>query len=95
MRDVALAALMMHGYRPDNHRPGHHVTVEQSLPVTIGAEKKRVAVLDALRRQRNVSDYTGEDIDESTVEQCRNEAKRLIDDVLAWRRSNRPALLPK
>lgn len=32
----ALATLMMHGYRPDTHRPGHHATVLQSTPLTIG-----------------------------------------------------------
>jgi hypothetical protein len=30
----ALAALMMHGYRPETNRPGHHMTVVQSLPLT-------------------------------------------------------------
>lgn len=63
----ALAALMMHGYRPDTNRPGHHMTVIQSLPLTIGLDAKRMIVLDTLRRQRNVADYTGEDIDESTA----------------------------
>lgn len=38
----ALAALMMHGYRPDTNRPGHHMTVIQSLPLTIGLESKRL-----------------------------------------------------
>jgi len=32
----ALAAVMMHGYRPDTNRLGHHMTVVQSLPLTIG-----------------------------------------------------------
>lgn len=90
----ALAALMMHGYRPDTNRPGHHMTVVQSVPLTIGVQAKRVAVLDALRRKRNVADYTGDDIDDSTAENCIDEAKRLIEDVLAWRKTNRPVLLP-
>lgn len=64
----ALAALMMHGYRPDTNRPGHHMTVVQSLSLTVGTERKRVVVLDTLRRQRNVADYTGDDIDSSTAE---------------------------
>jgi hypothetical protein len=50
----ALAALMMNSYRPDTNRPGHHMTVIQSLPLTVGLDSKRVIVLDALRRQRNV-----------------------------------------
>jgi len=90
----ALAALMMHGYRPDTHRPGHHMTVVQSLPLTVDLDPKRIAVLDALRRQRNVVDYTGDVIDDSTAEHCIVEARQLIDDVLAWRKAKRPALLP-
>lgn len=90
----SLAALMMHGYRPDTNRPGHHMTVLQSLPLTIGLEAKRIVVLDTLRRQRNVADYTGDDIDGSTAEHCIAEARQLIDDVLAWRKAHRPDLIP-
>jgi uncharacterized protein (UPF0332 family) len=85
----SLAALMMHGYRPDTNRPGHHMTVVQSLTLTIGIERTRVVVLDALRRQRNVADYTGDDVDESTAEHCIAEAEQLVADVIAWRASNR------
>jgi hypothetical protein len=91
----ALAALMMHGYRPDTNRPGHHMTVLQSTPLTLGLPSKRVVVLDALRRQRNVADYTGDDVDDSTAENCISEAKRLLDDALAWRKAHRPELIPK
>lgn len=89
----ALAALMMHGYRPDTKKPGHHMTVLQTLPLTIDADPIRVAVLDALRRQRNVSDYTGDDVDDSTVENCIAEATRLLADVKNWRNVERPALI--
>lgn len=91
----ALAALMMHGYRPDTNQSGHHMTAIQSLPLTVEIDKKRVIVLDALRRQRNVADYSGDDIDESTAEHCIAEAGRLIDHVVAWRASNRPNLIPQ
>lgn len=91
----ALAALMMHGYRPDTNRPGHHMTVIQSLPLTIGLESKRLIVLDTLRRQRNVADYTGDDVDATTAEHCIREAGRLIEDVAAWRASKRPDLVPQ
>ena len=89
----ALAAMMMHGYRPDTNKPGHHMTVLQSLPMTADLDPKRVVVLDALRRQRNVADYTGDDIDHSTADNCIVEAQRLIDDVLAWRMAHRPVLI--
>jgi len=78
---AALAALMAHGYRPDTKRPGHHVTVVQGLALTIGLAATRVRVLDTLRRQCNVSDYTGEDIDDSTAKHCIAEAERLQVDV--------------
>jgi hypothetical protein len=48
---------------PDTNQPGHHVTVLQSLPKTMGLPGVRLAVLDTLRRKRNLADYTGEDID--------------------------------
>ena len=89
----ALAALMMHGYRPDTNRPGHHMTVVQSLPLTVDIEAKRVVVLDALRRQRNVADYSGDDIDESTAEHCITEAEKLIANVISWRAAHRPSLI--
>jgi hypothetical protein len=90
----SLAALMMHGYRPDTKKPGHHMTVVQSTPHTIGLPSKGMVVLDALRRQRNVSDYTGDDVDISTAENCIAEAKQLLIDVVAWRKAHRPALVP-
>lgn len=91
---VALAALMAHGYRPDTNRPGHHVTVIQGLSLTVGLDRSRVTVLDTPRRQRNVADYTGEDIDESMAVNCAAEAERLVNDVGTWLRTNRPALAP-
>ena len=90
---AALAALMAQGYRPDTNRPGHHMTVLQSLPLTIGLAQKRMAVLDTLRRKRNLSDYTGEDIDDVSMENCIGEARQLIADVTAWLNIHRPHLL--
>ncbi len=91
----ALAALMMNGYRPDTNRPGHHMTIIQSLPLTIGLDSKRIIVLDTLRRQRNVADYTGDDVDETTAEHCIAEAEGLLGDVAVWRASQRPDLAPQ
>lgn len=81
------------GYRPDTNRPGHHMTVIQSLPLTIGLDSKRIIVLDTLRRQRNVADYTGDDVDETTAEHCIAEAERLLGDIAIWRASQRPDLV--
>ena len=90
---AALATLMAHGYRPDTNRPGHHATVVQGLALTIGLAPARVTVLDTLRRKRNLSDYTGEDIDDSSAEHCIAEAGQLLQDVTAWLKTHRPQLI--
>ena len=90
---AALAALMAHGYRPDTNRPGHQVTIVQGLTLTIGLAPARVTVIDTLRRKRNLSDYTGEDIDDSSAEHCIAEADRLLRDVTAWLKGHRPQLI--
>lgn len=50
---VGMAALMASGYRTDTSRPGHHATVIQVLPLTLGVDRARVLLLDTLRRKRN------------------------------------------
>lgn len=89
---VGLAALMAHGFRPDTNRPGHHVTIIQTLPLTLGLPGARVTVLDTLRRKRNLADYTGEDIDDGSVAACIAEAERLMHDARAWMKRHRPDL---
>ncbi len=54
---TALAVLMAHGYRPDTR--GHHPLLIQTLPKSMGLSSERMVVLDALRRKRNNSDYSG------------------------------------
>lgn len=90
---AALVALMANGYAPDTKSPGHHQTTIQSLAKSIGLSGERIAVLEALRRKRNLSDYTGKEIDEASARECRAQAKQLIDEVRAWLRKNRSDLL--
>ena len=90
---LALAAMMANGFRPDTSRPGHHMTVIQSLPQTIGLPTERMAVLDVLRRKRNLTDYSGGWIDETSMEQCITESNDLLKDVEAWLKSHRPELV--
>jgi len=54
-----------------------------------------VKVLDTLRRKRNLSDYTGDDIDDSSVDHCIAEAARLLQDVIVWLRKHRPELIER
>jgi hypothetical protein len=90
---LALAAMMANGFRPDTSRPGHHMTVIQSLPQTVGLPTERMAVLDVLRRKRNLTDYSGGWIDETSMEQCILEARDLLRDVEAWLKEQRPELV--
>jgi 1,6-anhydro-N-acetylmuramate kinase len=90
---AALAALMANGYRPDTKVPGHHQTVIQSLPKTISLPNTRVAVLDSLRAKRNLSDYTGKEIDTASLAVAISEARSLLEEVIGWLGINRPQLL--
>lgn len=90
----ALAALMANGYRPDTKVPGHHQTVIQSLPKTMGLAPSRIAVLDTLRNKRNLSDYTGAEIDSASLGACIHEAEQLLDELIGWLSANHPELTP-
>jgi hypothetical protein len=80
---IGLAALMAQGYRPDTNRPGHHMTIVQTLTLTLGIDARRMAVLDTLRRKRNLADYTGTDIDDASVAACIDAAEKLLHDAKA------------
>lgn len=90
---LAMLALMANGYRPSSSAGGHHMTMIQSLPKSIGLSQKTMVVLDALRRKRNAADYIGSYVDRSAVEACIAEAAALRVEVEAWIESNRPDLL--
>ena len=67
----ALAAMLAKGYRPSTSEPGHHQTMIQSLPLTLGVGNDVWVLLDALRRQRNASDCTGAPTTADLVRECR------------------------
>src|SRR5258708_30801030 len=67
---IANAALQAKGYRTLTSKPGHHQTMIQSLSKTLGVDRDTVILLDAMRKQRNVADYSGDIIPESTVKEC-------------------------
>lgn len=89
----ALVAMMAAGYRPATHEPGHHQTTIQSLPLTLGVNNDVWVVLDALRRQRNANDYTGQPITPAAVAECLAQAKALNKTLLAHLKAKRPDLL--
>lgn len=89
----ALVALIANGFRPSTNVPGHQAMVIQSLPKTVGLDNDRWVVLDALRRKRNLSDYSGEGISEKEAASCTRSAKRLLATVEAWLHANRSDLM--
>ncbi len=89
----ALAALMANGFRPSTNEPGHHATVIQTLPKTIGLPNERWVVLDKLRRKRNLSAYSGEDISETEVASCTRAAEELLASLETWLRAHRSDLI--
>jgi hypothetical protein len=89
----ALVALLAAGYRPAVNEPGHHQTMIQSLPLTLGVGNDAWVVLDALRRQRNANDYTGQPITPATVAECIVQAQALHKALVAHLRSKYPQLM--
>jgi hypothetical protein len=89
----ALVAMMAAGYRPATSEPGHHQTMIQTLPLTLGVANDVWVVLDALRKQRNANDYTGQPITPSVVNECLMQAKALRKLLLARLSSQHADLL--
>ncbi len=90
---LANAALQANGYRTLTSRPGHHMTMIQSLSNTIGLDSDTLIVLDALRKQRNVADYSGDIIPASSMKECVSRAESLYHDVSQWINRHKPDLL--
>lgn len=92
---LANAALQANGYRTLTSKPGHHMTMIQTLGQTIGLDRHTIIVLDALRKQRNVADYSGDIIPPSLVTECLASAMALKQAIMLWLETNRPELLKK
>lgn len=90
---LALAAMMTSGFRPSTNEPGHHQTLIQSLPLTLGLPNDAWIVLDALRRKRNVNDYQGDPIEREAVVECIRQASALRDATRNWFTQRHPRLL--
>lgn len=75
---VANAALQARGYRTLTSKPGHHQTMIQSLPKTLELPQDQLVVLDALRKQRNVADYSGDLVTDAAVKECIVQAEAIL-----------------
>lgn len=62
-------------------------------PLTVGLPQPTVILLDALRKQRNLSDYSGDLIPDAVAAECLASAQALQGHVLAWLKAHRPDLL--
>lgn len=90
MADAGLNAL---GYRTLSSRPGHHHTAIQSLADTHGVEPSVVDRVDALRKQRNLAEYSGDTIPEANLAECVRQAEALQARALKWFKAHKPGLL--
>jgi hypothetical protein len=90
---LATVALHANGYRTLTSKPGHHQTAIQTLPLTVGLPPAKVIVLDALRKQRNLSDYSGDLVPVSAASEILLSAQDLLAHVRAWLTTQKPELL--
>lgn len=81
---IANAALQANGYRTLTSKPGHHQTMIQSLSMTLEIDHTTVILLDVMRKQRNVADYSGDVIPESAVKACIVQAENLLQNFKIW-----------
>lgn len=81
---IASAALHANGYRTLTSKPGHHQTMIQTLSKTLGIDNNTVIILDAMRKQRNIADYSGDIVPESAVKDCIEQAENLLKHFNSW-----------
>ncbi len=92
---ISNIALQANGYRTLSSKPGHHQTMIQTLPNTIGLDRDTMIVLDALRKQRNVADYSGDLVADNAVAECIGHAQQLWSLLNEWLNRERPDLTGK
>jgi uncharacterized protein (UPF0332 family) len=92
IKQLSNAVLQANGYRTLTSKPGHHVVMIQALGQTLSLDKDTVIVLDALRKQRNVADYSGDIVPASAVDECVIHAENLFHDVNHWLKQHMPEL---
>lgn len=93
IRMLADVGLHVHGYRTLTSKPGHHQTAIQTLPKTFGIDSPTLVRLDKLRKQRNLTEYTGDIIPESAVAECLSQAESLHMVTLNWLKEHKADLM--
>ncbi|MDB5818835.1 MAG: DNA-binding protein [Rhizobacter sp.] len=80
----AMAALNANGFRTLKSKVGHHQTAVHTLALTIGLPQSTIIVLDALRKQRNLADYSGDLVSQGAAKECLASAVELVAQVKKW-----------
>ena len=94
-RMLADIGLHANGYRILTSKPGHHIVAIQALTETLGIDPRVIIRLDALRKQRNAAEYSGDLVPESAVTECLSQAESLYKATVAWLKIHKPRLLSK
>ena len=89
---LCMVALWANGCRPSRSKPGHHQTMIQSLVHSIGLDRDQMLLLDTFRVKRNAIDYTGDDVDEASVDVCIEAVDNLLRHVAQWLTNSKPEL---
>ena len=89
---LCMVALWANGFRPSRSKPGHHQTMIQSLVHSVELDKDQMLLLNIFRVKRNAIDYTGDDVDEASVDECIEAADNLLRHVAQWLTENKPEL---
>jgi hypothetical protein len=86
-------ALQANGYRTLTSKPGHHQIMIQSLPQTIGLEISVMILLDQMRKQRHVIDYSGDLVSANLANEAVRQVNLIMNQVDNWLKKNKPELL--
>ena len=93
IRMLADLGLHANGFRALTSRPGHHYTAIQTLPLTFGVSARTVVRLDYLRKQRNVTEYSGDLVSDADIVECVVQAESLYTIAVAWLKANKKDLV--
>ena len=85
-------ALQANGYRTLTSKPGHHQIMIQSLPQTIELDHRVMILLDQMRKQRHVIDYSGDLVSANLANEAVRQANLLLLQIENWLRKNKPEL---
>lgn len=93
IRLLADLGLQANGYRTLSSRAGHHQTAIHSLALTFGVDAATVSRLDAMRKQRNRTEYSADVVSEAQVTAGLKDADALLQTARVWLKMHKPQVL--